>query len=453
MSLKCGKTQPLWFFIGILCACFPACTGWSMGSRPAETVSEEVASVQLPPLTLDEAYQAALKRSEELAMKQADIDMTWANFLEASSEALGDVSYQMSDFKQEDQGDTSVSGDNATGSANRPNTRESKFVISQPLFQGFKSVGALAGAGSLRKEREYTYARAQQLLFLDVADAFYTVLRYERDLEITEGTLKLLNDRVTDLTKREKIGRSRLSEVVTARSRMNTLKSTLARIRGNLMVQKRTLEFLTGKNLEHRALDKDASLPSLPNPLQDYLNLSNNRPDVEAARYALKKAKRNIVIAQSQVWPTVTLDHTQYDRREGFQAPIDWDLLFKVNIPLFQGGEALSKIKAALVDKKKSDLTLSQAERHSQTETKQAYDSLSARLDEYRALEDAVKSAEENYKVQKEDYALALVTNLDVLEALQNLNQTRLDYSEVYTELLKDYRRLQVASGDCCESL
>ena len=109
------------------------------------------------------------------------------------------------------------------------------------------------------------------------------------------------------------------------------------------------------------------------------------------------------MIAQSQVWPTVTLDHTQYDRREGFQAPIDWDLLFKVNIPLFQGGEALSKIKAALVDKKKSDLTLSQAERHSQTETKQAYDSLNARLDEYRALEDAVKSAEENYKVQKED--------------------------------------------------
>jgi len=449
------RGRALWFFIitALLFHSFVTDIAWSMGSRPAETADETTVTVQLPPLTLEEAYQATLLRSEELAMKKADIDMTWANFLEASSEALGDVSYQRTDFKQENQGETSVSGDNATGSANRPNTRESAFVISQPLFQGFRSVGALAGAGSLRKEREYTYARAKQLLFLDVTDAFYTALRYERDLEITAGTLKLLNDRVSDLTKREKIGRSRISEVVTARSRLNTLKSTLARIRRNLMVQKRTLEFLTGQNLEQRTLDADANLPSLQSPLKDYLALSDNRPDVEAARFALKKAKRNIVIAQSQVWPTVTLDHTQYDRREGFQAPIDWDLLLKVNIPLFQGGEALSKIKAALVDKKKSDLTLSQAERHSQTETKQAYDSLSARLDEYRALEDAVKSAEENYKVQKKDYALALVTNLDVLEALENLNQTRLDYSEVYTELLKDYRRLQVASGDCCESL
>jgi len=454
MSLILQKKWLLPLVLLTLLTSAPSYSAWAMGSKPPFDPEQTKEPAAQPPLILEEAYQAALQRSEELAMKKADIDMTWANFLEASSEALGNVSYQMEDFRQESLGEgSSAGGENATGSANRPNTRESKFVISQPLFQGFKSLGALSGAGSLRKEREYTYARAQQLLFLDVADAFYTVLRCERDIEITEGTLKLLNDRVTDLTKREKIGRSRLSEVVTARSRLNTLKSTLARIRGNLMVQKRTLEFLTGKNLEHRALDTGAELPSLQNPLKDYLDLSSNRPDVEAARYALKKAKRNIVIAQSQIWPTVTLDHTQYDRREGFQAPIDWDLLFRVNIPLFQGGEALSKIKAALVDKKKSDLMLSQTERHSETETKQAYDSLSARLDEYSALGEAVKSAEENYKVQREDYALALVTNLDVLEALENLNQTRLDYSEVYTELLKDYRRLQVASGDCCESL
>ncbi|MBP9865874.1 MAG: TolC family protein [Candidatus Omnitrophica bacterium] len=424
----------------------------AMGSRPTEVILETAPAVQLPPLTLEEAYQAALHRSEELAMAQADIDMTWANFLEASSEALGDVSYQREDFRQEDLGSgTSESG--ATSSFNRPNTRESKFVISQPLFQGFKSLGALAGSGSLRKEREYTYDRAKQLLFLDVADVFYTVQRYERDLEITQETLKLLGSRVNDLNKREEIGRSRMSEVVTARARLNSLKSTLARIQGSMRVQKRTLEFLTGYNLEGRSLADPENVPQMTSPITGYLEQSENRPDVEAARYALKKANQNIIIAQSEVWPTITLDHTQYDRREGFQGPIDWDMMFKINVPLFQGGEALSKIKAALVDRTKSNLKLTQTERVSEMETKQAYDSLSSRLDEYTALEEAVKTAEENYKVQKKDYRLALVTNLDVLEALENLNQTRLDHNEVHAELLKDYRRLQVASGDCCESI
>ena len=106
------------------------------------------------------------------------------------------------------------------------------------------------------------------------------------------------------------------------------------------------LEFLTGHDLEGRALEESKPVPKDQGALKDYLSLSENRPDVEAARYALKTAKRGILVAQSDLWPTVTLDHTQYQRREGFQGAIDWDLLLKVNVPLFQGGAAISKIKS-----------------------------------------------------------------------------------------------------------
>lgn len=445
---------PLWLFIAAALASSCADTSaWAMGSKPPRSPEQTVESpAALPSLTLEDAYQAALLRSEELAMKKADIDMTWANFLDATSQALGDISFQMEDFRQQDlKGGSSESG--ATSSFNRPESRENKFVFSQPLFQGFKSIGALAGAGSLRRQREYTYTRAKQLLFLDVADAFYQALQSERALEITNNTLELLDNRVRDLIKREKIGKSRKSEVVTARSAINSLKASRARIKGDLQLDYRMLEFLTGQALIGRRLQTDEELPPAQNLLTHYLDQSKNRPDVEAARYALKTAKQNIVVAQSQIWPTVSLDHTQYEKRDGFQSAIDWDLLLKVNIPLFQGGEALSKIKSALVNKKKSDLTLSLAERESETETKRAYDSLDARLEEYDALAAAIKSSEETYNLQKEDYALSLVTNLDVLAALENLNQTRLDFNAVHFELLKEYRHLQVASGDCCESI
>lgn len=429
--------------------CQPA---WAMGSRPPETAPEETVPANLPPLTLEDAYHAALLRSEELAMKKADIDMTWANFLDATSQALGDASFQIEDFRQEDLGGSS--GDSgATSSFNRPESRENKFVVSQPLFQGFKSIGALAGAGSLKTQREFSYARAKQLLFLDVANAFYRALESEHALEITSDTLKLLNDRIKDLTQRERIGKSRKSEVVTARSRVNSLKADRARTKGDLQREYRMLEFLTGLELVGRRLSSDEPLPPTENPLSHYLEQSKNRPDVESARYALKTAKRNIIVAQSQLWPTVSLDHTQYEKRDGFQSAIDWDLLLKIKVPLFQGGEALSKIKSALVNKQKTDLTLTRAERESDTATKSAYDSLNARFEEYDAFEAAVKTAEENYEVQKEDYALSLVTNLDVLAALENLNQTRLDFNTVHFELLKNYRHLQVASGDCCESV
>ncbi|MBP9865325.1 MAG: TolC family protein [Candidatus Omnitrophica bacterium] len=451
MSLNFKKIGMLTFLMFSLCNTLDSRGLWAMGSKPPEAV-EETAPANLPPLTLEEAYQASLQRSEELAMKKADIDMTWANFLDATSQALGNVSFQMEDFRQEDLGGGS-SESGATSSFNRPESRENKFVISQPLFQGFKSIGALTGASSLHQQREYTYTRAKQLLFLDVAYAFYKTLESEQALEITSDTLKLLSDRVKDLTQREKIGKSRKSEVVTARARINSLKADRARTKGELQREYRMLEFLTGHDLVGRRLIIDEPLPPTENSLSHYLEQSKNRPDVESARYALKTAKRNIVVAQSQMWPTVSLDHTQYERRDGFQSAIDWDLLLKINVPLFQGGEALGKIKAALVNKKKSDLTLSLAERESNMSTKSSYDSLNARFEEYDALEAAVKTAEENYTVQKEDYALSLVTNLDVLAALENLNQTRLDFNAVHFLLLNDYRKLQVASGDCCESV
>lgn len=424
----------------------------AMGSRPPETPTAiEISPAQLPPLTLPEAYHLALKRSEDLALKKADIDQTWADFLQATSEALGDVHFRIEDFRQEDVG--GGSGEGATSSFNRPHSREDKFVIHQPLFQGFKSLGALTGAGSLRKQREKTYQRAEQLLFLDVSGAFYAFLQSQRAFEITANTIQLLEQRAGDLSKREKIGRSRISEVITVRTRISTLKADLARLRGNLRREQRVLEFLTGENLEGRRMEIENVLPAAAGELAEYLTISGQRPDVEAARYAVKTANRNIVVAQSQLWPTVSLDHNQYEKRDGFQSAIDWDLLLTVNVPLFQGGEALSKIKTALVDRKKSSLTLTRTERESERDTKQAYDSLSSRLEEYQALEAATQEADENYRIQKKDYLLALVTNLDVLEALQNLNQTRLDSNEVYFELLKDYRRLQVASGDCCESI
>lgn len=448
IPLKISSACLLLFF-----ACSLNSALWAMGSRP-QPVSDEKKEVPAdqPALSINEAYNAALMRSEELAIKKADIDLTWANFLEATSVALGDVSFQMEDFRQESLGGGSSAG-GATGSFNRPHSRENKFVISQPLFQGFKSLGALTGTGSLRSEREYTYERAKQLLFLDVADAFYSVLQSEKAYEITGETITLLEDRVRDLSEREKIGRSRKSEVVTAKSRLNTLKANQARLQGEHKVQLRMLEFLTGLNLEGRPLELSDGLPPSQPELSRYLNRSQNRPDVEAARSALKTAKRSIVVAQSQLWPTVSLDHTQYEKREGFQSAIDWDLMLKINVPLFQGGEALGKIKEALVEKKKSDLSLSKTSRESETETKQAYDELQSRFDEYEAFDAALETAEENYKVQKEDYTLALVSNLDVLEALENLNQTRLDFNQVHFQLLKNFRNLQVASGDCCESL
>ena len=63
------------------------------------------------------------------------------------------------------------------------------------------------------------------------------------------------------------------------------------------------------------------------------------------------------------------------------------------------------------------------------------------------ALQEALNAAAENYRLQAEDYKLNLVSNLDVLQALQTLQDARREFIHVQHETKRLYWQLQVATG------
>jgi len=152
-------------------------------------------------------------------------------------------------------------------------------------------------------------------------------------------------------------------------------------------------------------------------------------------------------VAQSKFWPELSIENNQYIRREGFQSNIDWDFLFKINVPLFQGGEAIGNVKKAVSEWKKKKLNYSKVRREAELEIKKHYENWLASVSEARSLQEAVKAAEENFRLQKQDYVHNLVSNLDVLEALQELLQTRRDANRAHYEMKQNDWAFQVATG------
>ena len=63
-------------------------------------------------------------------------------------------------------------------------------------------------------------------------------------------------------------------------------------------------------------------------------------------------------------------------------------------------------------------------------------------------MEKALKSAELNYSLQKEDYRNNLVSNLDVLTAIQNFGNTRRSYMNAFYEKKRMFWQLEVATGN-----
>lgn len=431
---------------------FPADDAFSMARQPKEP-SPPASSVPSPgpaKLSLDiwDCYEMAMHRSEAVEIRREEIRRTRASFLKAAGAAIGDVDFVMTDFRQEDQGSGPETG--GVGSTfNAARLRESRFEYSQPLFQGFRTLGAVTGAGSLREQRVGEWERSKQMLFMETVNSFYDYLKLTKDAEVISGILELYQDRIEDLKEWEEIGRSRGSEIATVRSRYENYLAILAETRGDLAVARNLLTFLIGVRVEPNELEEE-KLPLEPEKDFDVLMLAGERPDVKAAREAVKTARGAVIVAQSDLWPHLSLDANYYEHREGFQSGITWDALFTFRVPLGKGGETVAEVMDAVSKWKQAKLNYSLTERTAQREIQDAYELWKSSLERYNSLQKAVQSAEETFNLQQEEYQRRLVTNLDVLEALQNFLQARLDANEAYYDVKKNYWALEVAKGECC---
>lgn len=416
-----------------------------------EMTSEPVsADVACESLTLEQSYVFALQQSETVGIRKEAIEEAEAQIFKATGEAIGDGNFVITDFLQEKQGGGTVDGTAVGGTLTRSERRERRFVFTQPLFQGFRTLGALAASGSFTRQRKEEWKRARQLLFTDVSDAFYDVIRLREDVEILEEMLSSFDERMKDLEEREKIGRSRPSEIASTNVSEQNALVNLAQSKGDLAVAEEVLEFLIGKPLDgfdlkmENDFDDSISMPEI-------LNGITLRPDVEAAYQSLRSFRGNLIVAQSDLWPDISLQANNYEKREGFQSSIDWDLLFTIEIPLFKGGTTVGNVKEALSQWKQAKLTYQDTYRRAELDAKAAYQNWRTSIESYKALKKSLEAARKNYEFQKDDYSRNLVDNLEVLVAFTSyLDIRRLENTAFYNQK-KNYWRLKVAMGDCCE--
>jgi len=424
---------------------------FAMARRPSE--SEDFPKlVEGWRYTVGDCYRLALRRMETVGIRQEDIETAKAQMFQAASEALGDIDFNMNAFHQDAPKPGTQASDTGGGSlagtfAAR-HRRDREFTFNQPLFQGFKSVGAILGAGSLKGQRVEEKLRTQQLIFLDVSKAFYAVLKQKEEVEINKGIIVLFKERIAELEEREKIGRSRTSEVVNAQANMKTIEADLEQSYGKLANAEFTLEFLTGIPVKADQLADDSEGIDTVSELSDYLTLSEQLPSIKASEKAVKTALQGIIVAQSGLWPNLSLVHNQYVKREGFQSGFDWDLTLSADVPLFRGGENIGNIKEAYSFWKKAKLTYSLVKRQVNLQVKQAFQDWQTSKNRLRALAEAVEASEENYRLQNEDYSRSLVSNLDVLQALEVLHNNKRTANKVRYTLKENFRRLQVAAGE-----
>jgi outer membrane protein len=323
--------------------------------------------------------------------------------------------------------------------------RLARLQLTQPLFRGFREYAGLRQTRALIGAQNEDYFGARVQLFKDVTQNFYTIISVERDLVNLNEEIEQNMKREAELRTRARIGRSRVSEVLTVQSTISTLRAQVEQLQGQRRAAREAFAFLSGLAAETALRDTEA-VPAALEPLDIYLGDLPARPDVKASRQRFRAADENVAVARGAHLPSVDLNGNYYFDRPGTLADVSWDIQIALTLPIYAGGSLQSKVREAISQRTQAELSVSQVSRQAEQEIRSTYESVVYDQSQLAALEFATEAARKNYEAQLRDYRLGLVTNLEVLQALTAYqeNQRALDRAR-YTAKT-DYLKLQAAA-------
>ena len=400
---------------------------------PLKATSEE--------LTLDQCYQAALKRSETIADQDELIKQAEEKIKQARGYIFPSINFNASYLRQE-----AVSSDTSTSPspASQPLL---KLSGTQPLFRGFRDFAALKQTKTAKDYQLEAKYSAEIDLYKDVATSFFTILILENDLRNVRNEIDLYEKRVKEINERVRIGRSRVSEVLSTESSMSLLGAEVESIVGEINSVREGFAFFTGLPNNSTLSSVDLS-ENNSKSLEAYMKGLEDRPDIKSAKLKLETTKKNIDIAMGANYPSVDLNGNYYFYRTGSLENVNWDFTALLTMPIFAGGVLMSKTREAKSQVREAELTLSKTTRSAEEDIKSNYYVWAASISQKNALEKATKIAEQNYVLQNKEYRLGLVNNLDVLDALSSYQGALRSFDQTKYSVKLNYLKLEAAVGN-----
>lgn len=386
----------------------------------AALLSAPASAQTAAPVTLAECYGWAKTLSEDLKSRAEDIRQSQAKARGALGGAFPHLDWDFSDTYQDPKGVNTLNAQGFGGFVQKEQA-ESRFALTQPLFHGLRDVSAYRGFHREAERDRLLLQRAGGDLFGRTADAFYTVLSFESDRANTRAGIALTQDRIKELLQFRRLGKARASEVYTAQAHAAALEAQLSQNEAGVASAREDLSFLTGQDLSTAALTDEIPDPPAVPTLDEALAAGRRRSDVQAQREDLEGRRLRVGYEKGAYWPGLDLTGDYYTKRVAYLDPVKWDVRLDLRVPIYQGGTVSANVDGAKAAVRQSELMLQELERRVEHDVRRTRSDLASAVAEARAQEAAADAAQKSYDTLREEYKLGLVTNLDVLQALDLL--------------------------------
>jgi len=402
-----------------------------------------LANAHAEDVSLKDLFQQALQLNELIKVSESQTQEKAEKFRQTWGSLLPTLGMNLSLLDQDLPPGGRGSG--TQGAFRNPRQTTWKFVLSQPLFRGGAEYFNWHVASKNEEAQVASYNSAQRDLYKQTALGFYSVLSKEKDLEIVSNLLDLIEKRVSYLKARAKTGQSKHTDVLLALSQEAVTRAQKKAAETDFKKARTDFTFLTGLTSEQKLKDNDR-IPSIED--QDYyLDKVLERPDLSSLKLLWEASENAVAVTRSGHFPTADFNANYYLKRQGVMEGADWDFTLSFSLPIFQGGVVQSQLRESVYKKNQAALNYMYAKRKAENDIKNIYGVIRGLLDQVQSINEARVLVEKNYEQIRRDYQVGVANNLEVLQAMNTLIDTKRTYYRTLYDLKSRYYELIYYSG------
>src|SRR6201991_1824586 len=304
------------------------------------------------------------------------------------------------------------------------------ITAQQTLFNGYQTATRTRQAEAQVSAGRATLAVTEQTVLLNAATAYMNLLRDAAILDLQRRNVEVLQEQLRQTRDRFNVGEVTKTDVAQAESSLAQGRSQVLSAEATYTASVATYRQVIGSNPANLAPGTPVDRLSPPNQNEAVAVAIATHPAVAAAQYNVDVAQQQVKVAESALYPNVTLQGSfvkgleavgSLNTTQSYAASV----LGTLTVPVYQGGAEYSAIRQAKEFLGQTRLNLDVTRDQTRQTVVQSWGLLDAAKANIEATTAQVQAAEIALNGIREEARVGQRTTFDVLTAQQTLANAR----------------------------
>lgn len=431
-----------------------------MLKRSALALAVALTAAQAGAVTLQQAYDAALKNDPTYRMSFYDKEASKENRILGRSYLLPTVQASLSTNRNVADIDT-INQTTINGvPAEVTSTTHPHYISRSNIVQLRQPILSLDGIARYRQGKvqsaqgEAVFAASGDEVTVRVASSYMDALFAEDQLALSKVSRDMYKEQMQVNDRLFQKGEGTKTDMLETKARLDLAEAQVVEAQDNVVAARETLAGIIGMDPGQLEQLGNGFHPNLqPGTFEEWERTAReNNHELAAARLAVENARLDIQRNKAGHYPRVDFV-AAYSKGDAEsintynQNSVNRTLGVQVNIPIYQGGAISATVRQSAANYEKAQADVDARTSKILVELRKAHSIVLSSVRKIGALEQAVASSQELMKATEQSIKGGVRINLDLLNAQQQLYTSQRDLAQARYGYLIGLLRLRAAAG------